>query len=73
MLAGADKIVKRFEERLGIKLGETSEDGCISLREAECLAACVQAPMCQVNDTEYVEYLTTEKVDAMIDKMRGDA
>jgi NADH-quinone oxidoreductase subunit E len=73
MLAGADKIVKRFEERLGIKLGETSEDGCITLREAECLAACVNAPVCQVDDAEYVENLTTDKVDSMIDTMRGDA
>ena len=59
MLRGADDIVAHVENRLGIKLGESTEDGRIFLkREEECLAACCGAPMMMV-DHEYHENLTT--------------
>ncbi|MDF1797051.1 MAG: NAD(P)H-dependent oxidoreductase subunit E [Coxiellaceae bacterium] len=69
MLNGSEEIVKRLEERLGIKLGETTEDGQFTLRETECLAACANAPVCQVDNKNYVEDLTVEKMDALIDKL----
>lgn len=72
MLAGSGEVVKRFEDRLGIKMGETSEDGCFTLREVECLASCASAPVCQVDDADYVENLNPEKVDQLIDKLKGD-
>lgn len=72
MLAGSDEVLKRFNERLGIKPGETSEDGSITLRAVECLAACTDAPVCQVDDAEYVDHLTPEKVDQLIDSLQGD-
>lgn len=69
MLRGSDDIVARLEQRLGIKLGDTTADGQFTLRETECLAACANAPVCQLNNKEYVEDLTPEKVDAMVDRL----
>ena len=67
MLRGADKIVAHLENRLGIKLGESTADGKFFLKkEEECLAACCGAPMMQV-DHVYHENLTIEKVDEILD------
>jgi NADH-quinone oxidoreductase subunit E len=66
MLCGSDKIVDRLTSKLGIKLGETTTDGRFTLKEVECLGACVNAPMLQIGDT-YYENLTEEKVDQVLD------
>lgn len=67
MLRGADDIVEHVENKLGVKLGESTEDGRIYLkREEECLAACCGAPMMMV-DHKYYESLTREQVDAILD------
>ena len=70
MLRGSDEVVAHLENRLGIKLGETSADGKFTLKEVECLGACVNAPMLQIG-REYHEHLTTEKLDAIIDGLEG--
>jgi NADH-quinone oxidoreductase subunit E len=70
-LRNADGIVAHCEKKLGIKLGETTSDGKVTLRGAECLASCGTAPMIQV-DKEYFENLTTEKLDAILDKLGSD-
>ena len=67
MLRGADDIVEHVENKLGIKLGESTEDGRIYLkREEECLAACCGAPMMMVNH-KYHENLTIEQVDEILE------
>jgi len=66
MLCGSDDVVKHLENRLGIKLGETSSDGRFTLKEVECLGACVDAPMFQIGDT-YYEKLTPETIDKILD------
>ncbi len=67
MLRGADDIVEHVEERLGIKVGESTPDGRIFLKqEEECLAACCGAPMMMVNHV-YHENLTTAMVDEILD------
>lgn len=65
-LRGSSSIVSHLESSLGIKLGETTNDGCFTLRSVECLAACANAPMMQVNK-EYHEDLTPEKVDKILE------
>ena len=71
-ILGADKITAHCANRLGIKPGETSEDGQFSLSEVECLGSCGTAPMFQIGFA-YHENLTTEKVDAVIDSCeRGE-
>ena len=66
-LNGAEDIVSHVEKKLGIGLGETTEDNRITLIvEEECLAACCGAPM-MVVDGHYHENLDTAKVDAILD------
>ncbi len=69
MLRGSDKILSHLENKLGVKLGESSADGKYHLKqEEECLAGCCGAPMMQV-DHVYHENLTPEKVDEILDKL----
>jgi len=69
MLMGSQTIVDHVENKLGIKLGESTKDGRIYLKkEEECLAACAGGPMMQV-DHVYYEDLTPEKVDAILDAL----
>ncbi|WP_044247034.1 NADH-quinone oxidoreductase subunit NuoE [Chondromyces apiculatus] len=67
-LAGSDRILHHCEKRLGIHAGETTKDGKVTLRTAECLASCGTAPMMQV-DKIYHEDLTIEQVDAILDRL----
>ena len=69
MLNGADKVVEHIEERLGIKMGESTPDGEFFFKiEEECLAACCGAPMLQLNHV-YHENLTPEKIDELLDSV----
>jgi NADH-quinone oxidoreductase subunit E len=67
-LRGSDSILHHCEKKLGIHEGETTADGKVTLRTAECLASCGTAPMIQV-DQDYFENLTTEKVDEILGKL----
>ncbi|MRG90955.1 NADH-quinone oxidoreductase subunit NuoE [Polyangium spumosum] len=67
-LRGADEILHHCEKRLGIHVGETTKDGKVTLRTAECLASCGTAPMIQV-DKDYYENLTTAEVDRILDRL----
>ena len=64
-LRGSDSILHHCEKSLGIHEGETTADGRITLRTAECLASCGTAPMMQV-DQDYHENLTIEEVDKIL-------
>ena len=66
MLCGSDSIVGHLKKRLGIGFGEITQDGRFSLKEVECLGACVGAPAIQIGDT-YYEKLTPEKIDEILD------
>ena len=68
MLRGAETIVNQLKEKLGVKVGETSPDGRITLLEAECLGACGGAPMLVCGNL-YVENLTTDKLDSLLDQL----
>lgn len=66
LLRGSDEVVAHLQKRLGIKLGETTADGRYTLREVECLGACVNAPVAQIA-RQYYEQLTPELIDRIID------
>jgi NADH-quinone oxidoreductase subunit E len=70
MLNGSDDIIEYIEEKLNIKVGETTTDGMFTLKTVECLGACGYAPMMQYGKT-YREHLTKEKVDAIIEECRN--
>ena len=65
-LRGAGEVLAHCEKRLGCHVGETSKDGKVTLRTAECLASCGSAPMMQV-DKNYYENLTLPEVDRILD------
>jgi len=69
MVRGAYDILRTIEKHLGIKVGGDTADGIFHLMEAECLGACVNAPMVQINDHFY-EDLTPESIIAVLDKLR---
>jgi len=71
MLAGSDDVFKACAKR-GLKKGKTTEDGLFTLTEVECLGACANAPMVQINDDNY-EDLTEESMGAVLDALaRGE-
>ena len=71
-LQGCDEIVAACKRRLGIGFGETTEDGKFTLREVECLGACVNAPMMQIGD-DYYEDLDAASTEAILDALaRGE-
>ena len=70
MLNGSDEILKYLEEKLKIKVGDSSEKYFLK-DERECLAACCGAPMMQVNH-KYYENLTKEKIDLIIDGLENE-
>jgi NADH-quinone oxidoreductase subunit E len=67
-LRGAYDVIAHCEKRLGIHVGQTTPDGKITLRTAECLASCGTAPMMQVDKT-YHENLTRARVDAILEEL----
>ena len=71
-LLGAEPLIRHLESRLGIRAGETTADGQISLRRFECLASCGTGPAIQV-DGIYYERMTPDKVDAVLVTLRGEA
>lgn len=66
---GSDKIMKAIEGHLGIHSGEMTEDKLFSLLEVECLGACVNAPMMQIND-DYYEDLTPESTVQLLKALK---
>lgn len=69
-LRGAGEIVECFKKRLGIGLSETTADGKFTLMEVECLAACHEAPMAQINEDYYLR-LDETRVDEIISALEG--
>lgn len=66
-LRGAKQTVQYLENKLGIACGQTTVDNRFTLRTAECLAACVNAPMMQIN-LDYHENLNPEKIDDILEE-----
>lgn len=70
-LCGSDNVVKTCKEHLGIGVNETTKDGKFSLMEVECLGACVNAPMVQIND-DFFEDLTDKTMKEVLDLLSAD-
>jgi NADH-quinone oxidoreductase E subunit len=68
-LCGSDEVVAACQRKLGIGIGETTADGLFTLVEVECLGACVNAPILQVND-DYYEDLDGPKTEALLAALR---
>jgi NADH-quinone oxidoreductase subunit E len=70
-LCGAEDIIDHLEQKLNIKVGETSSDGMFTLKAVECLGSCGTAPMMQVG-ADYHENLSIEKVDKLVDGFKQE-
>ncbi len=70
-LLGAEAVVRRLEEQLGIAVGETTPDGEFTLKRVECLAACDLAPVVQVG-AEYHSRVSPQSVPALLERLRGE-
>ncbi len=68
-LMGSDAVVHACEKTLGIGIGETTPDGLFTLKEVECLGACVNAPVIQIND-DFYEDLDAASTTALIEALR---
>jgi NADH-quinone oxidoreductase subunit E len=71
-VCGGNELLAHLEERLAIRPGEKTADGVFQLVGVQCLGACGNAPVIQVND-DYYENLTTEKLDALLDELKEGA
>jgi len=69
-LRGSDEVVAACERKLGIGMGGTTDDKLFTLIEVECLGACVNAPILQVND-DFYEDLDVPKTEALLDALRA--
>ena len=68
MLCDSDSILETIKRKLGIGIGETTQDGLFTLGEVECLGACVNAPMVQINDN-YYEDLSPKDMEFILDEL----
>ena len=72
MLLDAYDVLRRFEQELGVRCGETTPDKLFTLNEVECLAACGSGPCVQIND-EYREPVRPEEVAELVAQLRRAA
>lgn len=70
MLRDADVIVDHLQSKLGVGFNEITPDGKFCLKEGECMGACSGAPLLHVNNTTMHEFLTTEKVDQILEGLK---
>jgi NADH-quinone oxidoreductase subunit E len=70
MLRGIDKIIKDCKAKLGIEMDQTTVDNLFTLKEVECLGACVNAPVVQIND-DFAEDLTSENFSKILDDLKA--
>jgi len=70
MICGSEDIKQTIEKHLGIKNGQTTDDGLFTLLEVECLGACANAPMVQLND-DYYECLTNDTMVQLLESCKA--
>lgn len=69
-LRGSLQAMEHLEKKLGVHMGDTTEDGAFTLQECECLGACGDAPVMLVNDLDMCSFMDDSKLDALIDGLR---
>ena len=69
-LQGSLDAADRLKAKLGIDFNETTADGCFTLKEGECMGACAMAPVVLVNNKKMHDYMSPEKLDALVDDLR---
>lgn len=70
MLRGSEEIIKTCKNKLGVDFDQVTSDGLFTIKEVECLGACVNAPMIQIND-DYYEDLNPEIMTGILDDLKN--
>lgn len=68
-LRGADEMLEHIEHKLSCKAGQTTADGKITLKDAECLGGCDHAPVMLIDGEEHVQDLSIEKLDEILNRL----
>ena len=71
LLRDGAKALAHLEKKLGIVMGGTTADGFFTLQQSECLGACADSPVLLVNDRTMCSFMSNEKLDQLIDGLRG--
>ncbi|MGC3964099.1 MAG: NADH-quinone oxidoreductase subunit NuoE [Rhodocyclaceae bacterium] len=72
-LSGGVNAAEYLKKKLGIDFNETTADGMFTLKEGECMGACGDAPVMLHNNHKMCSWMTEEKIDALIESLKGDA
>ena len=64
------KALHHLEQKLGITMGETTEDGMFTLQQSECLGACADSPVMLVNDRTMCSFMSNDKLDQLVDGLK---
>ena len=64
------KALHHLEQKLGIRMGETTADGLFTLQQSECLGACADSPVMLVNDRHMCSFMSNDKLDQLVDGLR---
>ncbi len=70
-LRGGNEALKHLEHKLGIAMGETTQDGMFTLQQCECLGACADAPAMLVSDRHMCSFMSNDKLDQLVDGLRA--
>jgi NADH-quinone oxidoreductase subunit E len=70
LVGGAESLLDYLSKKLGIKAGQTTQDGLFTLETVQCLASCGTSPAIRVNDALY-ENMTTDKIEELLETLRG--
>lgn len=69
-LSGGYHAAEYLEKKLGIKMGETTSDGRITLKEGECMGACGDAPVMLVNNHRMCSFMQPAQIDALLEELK---
>ena len=69
-LQGSLEAADHLKAKLGIDFGETTADGRFTLKEGECMGACAMAPVLLVNNKKMHDYMSNEKLDALLKELK---
>lgn len=70
-LQGAAAAAEHLKRKLGVGFNETTENGCFTLKEGECMGACGDAPVVLHNNKKMLSWMTPDKLDQLIDELRS--
>jgi NADH-quinone oxidoreductase subunit E len=70
-LRDGGRALKHLEHKLGVQMGETTQDGLFTLQQSECLGACADSPVLLVNDRTMCSFMTDDKLDQLVDGLRA--